>query len=733
MASLDRLIPELLLSIAAYITADHQESPSDRDMWCCQHDLASLARVNRRFRNIFDPILWRFNRVNGRLRWATHSELIWLDNISVMSAILWAAVNDRTDILDKAHEYQLTLGSPRQYQPLYMAAEKGNKAALYWFLNHGLPVDEDPTNGDGRQDLAEISASPLYAAIEAGKESTAVALLSRGARIRFLSRIDNFTQLESAIHTAARCGLRNVIKYLVKYKGVDINEVDHRFMTPLHHAAMQTDDQPLIKAMTDLGANPNIETSVGLPLTVAISYRHFNAALALLEAGSNVSPSKTNRWAGSSLVECAATATGYCWDPIKLEDQRALIRRLIANGADVDEEFDGRTPLDAAVPVGTSGAVYELLRAGADTHKRSGYHNLTPFESIWGPQGVESLTMKARLFVAAGARLDVPDDSDGKTPLETAIDYCTSREDPRPLASILDIANQQNMRGGYLNELFRDCLIRQRLQAAKLLMRHGAILETEEGLIYQWASEVILQDRDDEGHREFSFCLDFRLPRYQLEALFSYALDAPNEERCHILIDRGVLLLRKEPKPWLHKAAKRGSSSLIRRMCGAGMDVNALNDKSETPMMLAMDADYPHIADLLFELGADPFHPLPKPGGKKLGRSAFAYAICIKRSWKQAKRWWLEAPVESMPAKKLYHSRLSAARNGDAGSSHNHNNTSTPTNGKKKLGSGWVPNGVGKFIDREKLKAAKDGRLGVDYDTNPAFESDLYYNRSTAS
>ncbi|KAI0387738.1 ankyrin [Hypomontagnella monticulosa] len=734
MASLERLPPETLLDIAGFVAPPDEMYGMHRLQ--CQRDLASLARVNRRFRDIFDPFLWRYNGEHGVLAGDLEDDQYH----EIWSSVFHAAIRNRPDILNKALEHGLPLGSPQKPKPLYVAAEMGNEAAVCWLLSHGVPPDATPKNNDWPQDCVPTWMSPLYAAIEACQESTALALLSRGARIRFLPNSYHGNPQptpEPAIHAAAKHGLRDVVKYLVENRGVNINEIDGLSMTPLHHAAMHNDDQELIKTMTDLGADPNIETEDRhIPLTQAIGYGRLDAGMALLKAGSNVNPSDVNGFGSSSLVLCASLPIDFSERPL-LEQQKTIIQKLIANGADVNGNLDRETALGGAVADGTPGAVYELLRAGADIHKPSGPQNLTPFEIVWSLEEVESLTAKARLFVAAGARLDIPDKSDGKTPLEKAINHCISKpkQQPQPLDSILGVADRRNIRDGYLDELFQTCLVGRKLAPAKILRRHGAVSKTAERVIYRWASEIIKEDPDDEDHQEFSFCLDFHLPKYELETLFSKALDAPNEDRCHILIDRGVLSSGKERKQWLHQAVKRGSFALIRRMCRAGMDVNALNSESETPIMVAMNADYPNVANLLFELGADPFHPRPEPGNKGPGKSAFESAV-RKGLFVHARRWWLETPVESRPAEELYVPHLLAANDTIVTliESSRNEDTEAYINGEGKTNLDQILDCAGDQIDIETRMASEGRRLNVNADGSSwDFESDLHQKRGGES
>ncbi|KAI0152536.1 ankyrin [Hypoxylon sp. NC0597] len=662
MANLDTLPPEILLIIAKF--CGYVSSGQDISQITLAHrDFASLALVNRRLRDVFDPILWRFNARHG-----VYNE----NTLPTVSAVYWAASRNRIDILEKALRYRHPLGSYLRRDPIHRAAANGQNAACSWLLDHGVPIDYTPSERvdvdspfpvpPWPRDHVSPDCSPLFTAITKRKESTAILLLKRGARFRFKTQ----AVVNSALHLAAIFGLPMVIEYLVKAMGVDVNLLDYRRETPLHYAVQRRHNGKIILTLLNLGADINAEQNFQLPLTKAIMMGHFSNAMLLVDAGARVNPTNTNRDTLSPLIVCTWSEDKYDTmdDPEDFEStaqQDEVLRKLIAKGADLNGSFGGETPLCTAIEEGTISALFELLKAGADITKPREADGMTPFDLVWRlDDPVEDLTAKACLLVAAGARLDTPSpDKNGNTQLEHAIDYCIG-EDPRPLEAILRLATSQNMYGGYLDELLEFCLLSRYLDPAKMLVYHGASYPEASVHAFSWALQ--LNQEPDAGHQAFSFCLDF-LSKDQLKFLLHDAIRGGNERHCQVLISRGTISVSEDSEPWLHLAARSGSTALVRRLISAGMDIDALDDKFETPMMAALKCGEAAVAELLFEVGADPFHPRPDAECRRLPNmstqilSPFEFAIRENRPV-DIRKWWINSPPESRPKEEIYIPRV---------------------------------------------------------------------------
>ncbi|KAI1416774.1 ankyrin [Hypoxylon sp. FL1857] len=664
MATLDKMPPEILL-IIANSCGYGWSSRDDQEVKQAHRDFASLALVNRTLHNVFDPALWQYNAMHG----------VYDENTSrTVSAVYWAASRNRVDVLEKAHRYQHPLGSCLSKDPIQRAAANGHDAACSWLLDHGVPVDLIPAERidvgspfpvpPWPIDHVSPDCSPLRTAMRRGRESTAVLLLKRGAKFWF----KNHLMADSALHLAARYGLPAVIEHLVSAMGIDVDLLNDGSDTPLYHATQRRQNGETIQTLLNLGADINSEHNCQLPLSRAIMLGHFSNAMVLLDAGARVYPTRINEDTFSPLIIC--TWEEHKFNPSGVPDRNELarqdevLRKLIAMGADLNQCFLGDTPLCTAIEGGTTSAVFELLKAGANVEKYRDIDGLRPFDLIWQePESTEELIDKAILLVAAGASLDTGSpDPYGNTHLEYAVSRCIDN-DPRPLAAILRSATERNMRDGYLDELLEFCLVDKHLEPAKMLLYHGATYPEASTHAFSWAMELNQEPDVTNRHDAFSFCLDF-LSKDQLKSLFHDAMCTKNETHCQILISRGVLSLSEDFEPWLHLAAEFGSVALVRRLSGAGMDVDAFDDKFNTPMMTALKCGKTEVAELLFELGADPFYPGPDAECRQSPTSTqilspFEFAIRENRTV-DIRKWWTKSESESRPTGEFYIPRVLA-------------------------------------------------------------------------
>ncbi|OTB09720.1 hypothetical protein K445DRAFT_323700 [Daldinia sp. EC12] len=650
MASLDKLPTEILQAIAGYLTNNTESGK----VILSQADLASLALVNSRLYSVFDPILWK----------ASIECPLPIERYNWESPVHWAVFRRRIDILEKAFKYHLDLGTARTGSPLHCAARWGHDDVVSWLLDHGVPVNPAVSQEHhGTRYIVPFIHSPLYAAIQARKDATALLLLSRGAHVWFRAETapeDEFRQ--AAIHAAAYHGLVGTVKYLVMKMGINVDEFDRELETPLNYAMRRPDNAVVIETLLALGAATKTEQSPQLPLTTAIVWGNFTNAMTLLKAGTEVNISRNGPGIISPLVACALYIQGNIRmsnNEAMLSEQKWLFQKIISCRADVDAPCNGLdTPLGIAVRRGSATSVYELIRGGADVEKCSGDDQLRPIDLIWDLENPTEIAIKGAMLVAAGARLDVLTTGESRTSLENAILYLDTQDSAIPLNALLCAADQRSFHDRYLDKLFQTCLVRRLHGPAKILMNYGASSRGAKEAAYNWANEIVCGRIPDHSHHELLFCLSFQFSDDQIESLFESALYSKDEERCHLLLDRGVLSLSKEPKQWLHIAAGFGSYSLTRRLCRSGMDINALNDDFETPMMTALRASYSTIADLLFDLGADPFHPRPDARCRRSNSfhteiiSPFEYAVRYFEH-EYAEKWWLDSQPESLPTEDL--------------------------------------------------------------------------------
>lgn len=674
--TLDTLPAEVLILIALEFGAvlDCPET---------QYTLASLALTNRRLHNVFNPMLWEYN--------STHGIREESDN-SVILATSWAASRNRVDILEIAAKYRHDLGSFFQNDPIHVAARNGHDDVVSWLIDRKVPVECMPCERidvDSPFPVLPIPKnhvspqySALHTAINACQESTCILLLSRGAKYRF--RDNNMSY--SALHIAALHGLSVLMQYLVKTMGMNVNEPEESGLVPLHWAVSRRYNQEILQVLIDFGADIHTEVFYQSPLSKAITLGYHSNAVTLLKAGTRVNPIRDN--IESPLIMSARDSFHLMNSP-ESKSLRYILCDIISKGAILDKPYRGDTALCSAVEEGAASAIYDLLRAGANVHAPRPRDGKTPFDLLWTAHRIfrrgrdpeitdydamEEFTDKAKLLIAAGARIDDAEfldgetDPDRRTQLENAVDLCHTTGKSRPLYELLRHAGRQNLRDGYIDELFETCLEEEYVEPARILRYHGADSKLKNKIALSWAARIL--KRDDEGveTEAFSFCLEF-LTKKQMESLLLLGLTCPLDEndKCGRLIDHGALSSwRKtgEFRPWLHLAATRGDLPLVRRLVRYGMDVNALDEDGATPLVAALRSSHWKVTDFLYEYGADPFHPRQDAECRHVQRKSStqimsAFELAIREDYlPQIRQWWLGIPPESRRAEDVYIPRV---------------------------------------------------------------------------
>jgi uncharacterized protein len=113
------------------------------------------------------------------------------------------------------------------------------------------------------------------------------------------------------------------------------------------------------------------------------------------------------------LLACGADPN-HCLFAAAWNEDRAMIRLLLAQGADIEEGADrGDTPLLGAVGWSRFGPAEELLIGGANPDARDGKGRTALHRMLAKGSGAEHFAM----FVRAGARVDIPD-GEGRTVVE---------------------------------------------------------------------------------------------------------------------------------------------------------------------------------------------------------------------------------------------------------------------------------------------------------------------------
>lgn len=195
-------------------------------------------------------------------------------------------------------------------------------------------------------------------AVETGEPNMVRALVGAGADFN-VRDIDKNTPLMAAIGYGGD-RLVQLVNILSK-AGVDMDS-GNAYYTPLY-SAIEQKNLPLVKALLDTGANPNLKTEAGdIPLASAI-YEPEVLAL-MLAAGAD--PNIRNRHGESVLF--------YAIDNGTPDDVKALI----AAGADVNlKSSDGQTPLQRADVQVKEEIAAHLIQHGATKSGEAGNKEIT--------------------------------------------------------------------------------------------------------------------------------------------------------------------------------------------------------------------------------------------------------------------------------------------------------------------------------------------------------------------
>ncbi|ETS74565.1 hypothetical protein PFICI_13049 [Pestalotiopsis fici W106-1] len=236
-------------------------------------DLAALARTNRRFNQVFEPLLyqWDAQQIDGG------SAVIWaLDNMSMGTlerslasgfdfnsdlATWWDGMDD--EICDFA---------------IFHAVQAGREPMLKWLLEHGAKPDlcepleianlPLPVSYEQRSALSMAMDPP-------GNEEAALILLDYGARVLLAEEWDVGQDLSitSALHEAVRNDFTRVVERLLRDGTIPVNHRDSDNMSALELAAREiSPNSAMIELLLRYGADPIRDDETRSPTAVCLAF-----------------------------------------------------------------------------------------------------------------------------------------------------------------------------------------------------------------------------------------------------------------------------------------------------------------------------------------------------------------------------------------------------------------------------------------------------------------------------
>lgn len=318
--------------------------------------------------------------------------------------------------------------------PLHLAARGGHTAAVYELLKRDGSVAAKVCN------LAE--ETPFTLAVQYGRPEIARMLLH--AADFDVNRQDSLGR--TALHLAVEHGASSDMIHLLLAAYADIRIKDHQKRTPVSLAHQQGKTEaveqmrrenpalrqaarrgnlPEIRRLLAEGADIHARDLAGYSaLANALDCEEHEAANLLIEAGARLSLNEMVRLGDvrdvEVLLDCGADANEQTLDyqtPLlrAIDEQNpAMVRLLLAAGADVNLSTMAGTPLQEAAWRESSDIVQMLIEAGANVNTRS-YHGSTALLETIILQRTKNLALLIRAGVDVNQR-----GAEGFTPLAKA-------------------------------------------------------------------------------------------------------------------------------------------------------------------------------------------------------------------------------------------------------------------------------------------------------------------------
>jgi ankyrin repeat protein/beta-lactamase regulating signal transducer with metallopeptidase domain len=342
--------------------------------------------------------------------------------IAVVIALLFALMTAPTALVLTT---RAEIKTPIEYQSeptksLHEAVIDGDIEQVKKLISNGADINSRDNHG----------ATPAYAAtVSIGVDRQQMVdivklLVAKGAQI-------------DTIHLAAFVGDVEKVKSFLQ-EGIDINEKDVHGRTPLHLASM-SGQKEVVRLLIGKGADVNVESPesdylMGLtPLHLASVYADYETAKLLIDGGADVN---TKAILGLPPLWASALGVGFrmqerFMDPQADFDIRILlgqllqtswprsssvVKLLLSNGANVNENVMGLTLLHLAASTGLTEAAELFIARGADINAKDG-QGKTPLHVAAADGQVEIVKLLLNRKADVNAK-----DKNGATALRYAMD-----------------------------------------------------------------------------------------------------------------------------------------------------------------------------------------------------------------------------------------------------------------------------------------------------------------------
>lgn len=276
MATLMALPDELLLMIAKSRETRIDDSTGHNGQILGLRDLMNLTYVNRRLHSTINKVLYQFDR-----------------DVMGFNAPIGAICRNSIETLELIDRLGFSVLDDEEIRPprniLHIACKAGHLRIVKWLVDKGAPMEYIPAGEPSDNTAAYVASSALVVAINQEHIEVAIFLLSRGAMPHL--RINGGDSVTTALHQATLRNLPELVKYLVRDKGMSVNIRNSRGESPLHltlrlHCDIDSgdlyEDHPLwwesfepedhwpnstvmLRTLISLGADLNVEQNGLLP------------------------------------------------------------------------------------------------------------------------------------------------------------------------------------------------------------------------------------------------------------------------------------------------------------------------------------------------------------------------------------------------------------------------------------------------------------------------------------